>query len=201
MEGILVRALEDARLPAELHEEFLLATGFTDAEELAVAEKDDLLEILVELGLRKLKAKAVATAMLQKKKRSSARVVSGGGGGVSASLSGRDPWQKFSADGGGGSSAKLKRRESNSSIGSTRSTRSARSTSNVPQSKLQLFAARAQACTKIRAMKGMHVLSQEEARWSRAFWRRSCRRARALARVVFISSLALSFFSLQPLAR
>ena len=58
--GILERSLFSARLPENLHEDFLAATGFTAPEEIQMCSKEDLIEVLQDIGLTKQKAKAVA---------------------------------------------------------------------------------------------------------------------------------------------
>ena len=157
--GILERSLFDARLPENLHENFLAATGFTAPEEIQMCSKEDLIEVLQDIGLPKLKAKAVATEFITPtaeperksmgRKRSSMRLSSARPPADQAStlmVSGKaDPWAALVSD----------ERKSGKKNRPTSFRRGKKNS-------VKEFSARALRCAKLRAMKHMSALTQGE---------------------------------------
>ena len=59
------KCLTASRLDASLHEKFLIGSGLTLLDELAVCDIDDLMDLLIDLGLPRIKAKATAKLMVR----------------------------------------------------------------------------------------------------------------------------------------
>jgi hypothetical protein len=57
--------LTASRLAENLHDKFLIGSGLTIVDELAVSDVEDLMDLLIELGLPRIKAKATAKMMVR----------------------------------------------------------------------------------------------------------------------------------------